>query len=604
MIRMTEISIRNFRSFRKEIEIPIKEIGGSRCLILLGMNESGKSNILKAASLLNKDAPVNYNVDCNNAAEEVGDHIQFFFKLEPDNIEPYLAKLIEINIPTEILEKITFDRIYRGVMVEADGRYDYNNFPLRGPVLKVLDKYVLVDESIVARTKESEIVVDGEIKNGLTAEKLQKIIESALGELLFSETPSIVFWRSSPEYRINSRIDLNEFKENPAISIPLRNCFRIAGFETDSQIRARITTVLGNAARTAALQEKLGDEVTTHINTIWDEHRVSVKFYIDGSHLSFLVEDKDHDIPKFEVEQRSDGFKHFISILLNLSAENKTRSLTNKIILLDEPETHLHPSGQRYLRDELMRIGKENVVIYATHSIFMVDTKHLGRHFSIKKKEGITHVEEIAEDNPYQEEVLFEALGTSALQLVEPNVILFEGKTDRDIFQLYCRKCADSIKPPRVSGISADGVEAVIKYTKFFNRKIVKGFVLLDSDTEGKREKAKILDEDGYTKKNTFEINDVLDMQKESTLEDLFRPALLIGAIKDNYGLELELDEAQPFIKQMKVKLQANQKPYREADKEKLRQFFFTRVSELPKKSLEDQPYLAFAKNLSAKIGV
>jgi predicted ATP-dependent endonuclease of OLD family len=41
----------------------------------------------------------------------------------------------------------------------------------------------------------------------------------------------------------------------------------------------------------------------------------------------------------------------------------------NKVILLDEPETHLHPSGQKYLRNELLKISENNLVIYATHSI-------------------------------------------------------------------------------------------------------------------------------------------------------------------------------------------------------------------------------------------
>jgi predicted ATP-dependent endonuclease of OLD family len=84
--------------------------------------------------------------------------------------------------------------------------------------------------------------------------------------------------------------------------------------------------------------------------------------------LTFLVEEKS-DTYKFEVDKRSDGFKQFVSIILNLSIENETGVLNNKVILLDEPETHLHPSGQKYLRNELLKISENNLVIYATHSI-------------------------------------------------------------------------------------------------------------------------------------------------------------------------------------------------------------------------------------------
>ena len=115
-----------------------------------------------------------------------------------------------------------------------------------------------------------------------------------------------------------------------------------------------------------------------------------------------FIEEKDRMSEKYDFNQRSDGFKHFFSILLNLSAENKTGQLKNNIILLDEPELHLHPSGQKYLRDELLKIAENNLVIYATHSIYMVDKLNIDRHLSIKKQEGITKLSTIGEGQSLQ----------------------------------------------------------------------------------------------------------------------------------------------------------------------------------------------------------
>jgi predicted ATP-dependent endonuclease of OLD family len=112
--------------------------------------------------------------------------------------------------------------------------------------------------------------------------------------------------------------------------------------------------------------------------------------------------------------------------LLNISAENSTNSLANKIIILDEPEVHLHPSGIKYLRDELFNISKNNIVFISTHSVYMIDKKNLSRHYKVSKEKSLTEIMQIPEDNPYMDEVIYEALGTSIYEIIEPNMLVFE----------------------------------------------------------------------------------------------------------------------------------------------------------------------------------
>jgi hypothetical protein len=232
----------------------------------------------------------------------------------------------------------------------------------------------------------------------------------------------------------------------------------------------------------------------------------------------------------------------------------------------------------------------------------MVDTKNIDRHFSVKKHEGRTIALKIEKDNPYREEVLYEALGTSVLELIEPNVLIFEGKTDRDIFELYTRKLKTDLKPPKVSLISADGCKNILKYTKFFNTKVVKGYVVVDSDEDGVQQKDTVLKEQGYDKNNTFEINDIYDTKKESTLEDLFDKKFLIRAIKERYDLDIDLDTKKPLIAQLKEKLKEIHKPYKDEDKEVIRQSYFDQISKLTKDELKGQDYFGFSKTLCEKV--
>lgn len=597
-MRISRITIKNFRSIREPISFDIKNIALRNCYILLGINETGKSNILHAISLLNKETNINYGTDCNKEAEEMGEDILIAYDLELENIDFYKDKIKESRlIDDDLVKIINFEKIERKVSINKDNkRNDFVNFNLKDN--KKFVDYVITGEKIEIKTDSN--VEKGATENEtnvLTKEKLNKYLNDIFFDLFDKDIPEVVFWKSDPKYLINQRIDLNQFKEDTSLSIPLKNCFQIADIE---DIKGIIEKIINNPAKRVQLEQKLSESVTKHINAVWPEHKVGVKFSIDNMQLSFLVEDNDNNLPKYEVAQRSDGFKHFVSILLNLSVE--TRRIKNKIILIDEPEIHLHPSGQKYLRDELLRIAKDNIVFFATHSIYMVDKKNLDRHFSIKKTNGKTVVIQIEKDNPYREEVLYEALGTSILEHIEPNVLIFEGKTDRDIFELYTRKFKKEISCPKISLISADSATNVIKYTKFFNTKLISGYVIFDSDEEGIKEKNKVLKEKNYTNKNTFEINDILNTNKQATLEDLFDKKYLESAIKEKYGLDLNLSKDEPYIEQVKAKLQENKKPYRDSEKEEIKRLFFKNISRLKMEDLKKQQYFNFYQELCNKI--
>jgi len=597
-MRIIRITIENFRSIKEPISFDLQKIGLKHCYILLGINETGKSNILHAISLLNKESVFNYGIDCNKEAEEVGEDILITYELEVENLDFYKNKIKERGLLDDgLVKSINFEKIERKVSIDKNNiRNDFVHIYLKDN--KKLAGYVVKGEKIEIKS-DSNVEKDeaGNETNVLTKDKLEEYLEDNFFDLFDNDVPEVVFWKSDLKYLINQGIDLNQFKENYSLSIPLKNCFQIAGIE---DIKEKIEKILNNPAKRVQLEQKLGESVTKHINDVWPEHKVSVKFSIDNMQLSFLVEDNENNLPKYEVVQRSDGFKHFISILLNLSVEAKR--IKNKIVLIDEPEVHLHPSGQKYLRDELLRIAKDNIVFFATHSIYMVDKKNLDRHFSIKKIEGKTTVVQIEKDDPYKEEVLYEALGTSVLEHIEPNVLIFEGKTDRDIFELYTRKFKKEVSCPKISLVSADSANSVIKYTKFFNTKLIKGYVIFDSDEEGVREKNKVLKEQNYTKQNTFEINEILITSKKATLEDLFDKKYLESAIKEKYDLDLNLENSKPYIEQVKTKLQENKKPYRDAEKEEIRRLFFRNISRLKIEDLKKQQYFKFFRQLCEKI--
>ena len=63
-MKIKNILIENYKSVAR-ISIDVKKIAGRACFILLGVNESGKSNILEAISLLDPQKKPNYLKECN-----------------------------------------------------------------------------------------------------------------------------------------------------------------------------------------------------------------------------------------------------------------------------------------------------------------------------------------------------------------------------------------------------------------------------------------------------------------------------------------------------------------------------------------------------------
>ena len=156
--------------------------------------------------------------------------------------------------------------------------------------------------------------------------------------------------------------------------------------------------------------DRIANKTTNHFRKVWREYRnIEFSLRLDADQIiPGIKELNTHDFAR-----RSDGFKRFVTFLLMISVKVKADLLRNTLLLIDEPDTSLHPTGARYLRDELIRISRTNHVVYSTHSIFMIDSGDIGRHLIVKKKGEVTSIESAKESNIAEEEVLYNALGHS-----------------------------------------------------------------------------------------------------------------------------------------------------------------------------------------------
>jgi len=579
-MKIKSINIQNFKSI-KDVTIPLQCYGNgenaSNTTFLVGINECGKSAILEAISLINKGfKDIEYDDYCNFDAQEGSDnYIDIYTKLEITDHD-FWKKLIEeeLEFPKELVDNLVIKSIEKHTYSTADGANEQFNIEInddlpfyqyivnktrktvggQAQTIETIEDLADFNGVDVKITKQNAKAFLTETQTLLTKEKLEQKISFLLKATFNKSMPKIQIWKPDSRYLINETIDLNDFKEDPSISVPLKNIFSICGKSTNDEIKSAIERALGSQAKCDKLKKEMSDAVTKYINKIWKEHKIKINISINSTNCEVHVEDKDKRYTYFSMAQRSDGFKQFISLILSLSAQNQNKSLKNNIILIDEPEVHLHPSGIRYMRDELLKIGKNNHVVVATHSNFMVDTDAPERHWVVQKEKAETKILQVNEDfNFADDKVLAMAFGLNLIkELLPKNIIVVEGLDDKNVlahaFRLFAKNFYHSIK-------DVGGASKVDNLAKLLSGESIKPFVVLDADKEGKDCKKRLLDmqKDFYSASNVFTLKDILpSLPDNSTIEDLLPIDFVKDFISSKMKVELQLDETKALIPQIR----------------------------------------------------
>jgi AAA15 family ATPase/GTPase len=600
---LKKVIIENFRSI-EHLEIDILDIAGCKLSTFFGINETGKSNILKAIALLDPTTTVQYEFDCNKKANKFSEpiNIKFIFEItKEDNFKNVMSSVdANINV-TDTFEPLKLEKVIS--FNDKSSREEYYRI---NPPEWIND--ITTDDYSSKSTAQKLFTFVVAAADVLNKQNIEKCINAEAKALIDSIVPEILFWEPSDKYLITNQINLEQFKQNPDISIPLKHIFNLAGYDNE-KIAYNVERIQTNGDVRADFEEELSQCITSYINKIWYEHLVNITVRLENNNFcEIYVEDKGVQRQRFNMLQRSDGFKQFISILLSLSVENTTNQLKNKIILLDEPERSLHPSSIRCLRDELLRISQNNVVLASSHSVFMVDKKNLERHYTVTKDNGETVLEQVNSENPIQDEVIYNSLGTSIFELLEPNMLIFEGRTDKDIFDTFTNKFKEELQPSDILTISATGTKPIPHYAKFFHSKLVNGFVVVDSDKDGRNAINAILQQDPEFEDSIFELKKLVELDKENaTLEDLLPEEQVLSCANELYGINFESANGASIlshIKSVKIKKEIHTDGKLEELKKKIIHQVLDDVGKEDKETLKSKYplYLEFIKNLHSKI--
>lgn len=582
-MKLKHIDIENFRSI-KDSSISFDEYP---CRILIGMNETGKSNILKAIKTLDSS----YNI-LNSAPEDKrfppGDEVDssklsfvdFCFDLEEKDISIIYSKLKSLlfcrNVEnTKIFQKakntFTLKELIeqmRGIVVRvnllAGQRYNFC-WPLDIGVkeLTIVSadnwKEIPFDISIIVNEENKKIerstykyIKTNEFPNqakpfteGIDINTFYNEVLLEINSFVNTNLPQVIFWENFQDHTFHADIDIQKFITDPNTYPHFKSmCLLTKNLFQNADSISQVFQEKQRANQLGMLYQQISDKATDYLHDIWDDfkdERLVIDSTKKNSVIGISVENSRKYSNPFPVSFRSDGFKKFLKLMLELSLKINASEIRNSIILIDEAELYLHPPAAEDFRDELLSLAEKNnnIVVFSTHSPFMIDGNAIKRHIIVKKENETTILKEGEEGKWFEEELLWQALGCGVIRTLPHKTLIFEGWDDKVLFKTGLSKLDEAekehISPGDKSKLAiahAAGASHIRHYLPAFQAANSKAIIVCDSDQAGRDEK-KFCEENRLWGHDTFFTFEDLGGKIDETAEDYLTMDRINNAIEE-----------------------------------------------------------------------
>ena len=420
-MRLRRFRVRAFRCIHDSGYITVGDLAA-----FVGRNESGKTTILQALTLLNKDEMVSDLDLCDELTDELKSEIKLTegeFDLNENERE-----LLEEKFPNLSIKKIIIFRTNKNPQIQYDfidsefstkkdtnfkswknltddlknfveiipnhvsKQLDTEFFESSMPIdketfsvkLNTLNKTILdaasQEPQVISEWKDLYDQIMGNFDSVFVSNKKRKELEKFILDTLH---PRFVYF--SDYKKILGNINLNEYLKDPTASdvggIEYLEEFDRA--ETVKNLLYLAELEIGELKNASSSPSKLikllstsNKKLTARLNPSWKGEPIHVELRLNpGNIMSVIISDvhKDGTITNTGLlNRRAEGFKWTFSFIVNFAAETQKAELKEAILLLDEPARNLHPTQQLGISDLLKNLTGSNQVLYATHSPFMI----------------------------------------------------------------------------------------------------------------------------------------------------------------------------------------------------------------------------------------
>lgn len=522
---LRRIDIISYRSINGEIQLNLDP----NMTVLVGANDHGKSNVLRALTFLN-DASVPSLDDAYSGYAPIKDVViptfDYVFDLTETEIASLKKNLLDFTYPrseswtdeTEVAVKKLIKEDPNIIQKIAQVKF----FVRRQPHNKTAPSYLYA-------------------LNGYN-QNIRTFVSYYLYKLAMRARPRVVFLDEAPSLPYSIPVADLVVSDSPV----LKGLLRLGGFLG----KAELLGSDDNAGRRAL--RRFNDKFNREFKKRYSQYK-KVEWTLDltSSGTELTLELADHAMDLSNPNNRSLGFRSWLAFLLALYGETGEESPSGCLIVIDEPDVHLHPRGQKDMLAYLEELSYTNLVVFATHSPFMVPRRFPQRVRQILRTDVGTKINE----NPYHDNwvSVVSDLGLAGPDMFRfaDNCLVVEGVADSLLITALINVAeSKKMEVPRLDGFAVrwhDGASFAPSMVRALDDGLAKVMVILDDDKEGQKAKLKVNNMKRRAK--AFTLNE-LGYPDGSSVEDLI-PA---SAVRDSLALLLERMSDSWDLTQQKVK--------------------------------------------------
>lgn len=534
-MRYTSFYIKNYKGIQ-ELTLDLDREPKSNIFTLVGLNESGKTTVLEAISVLKKE-------------EDVDDNIH---KLIPKSKKASFTETIEICATLKLDDDdktlLLGARNQLGLTeIEA-----FDTFKIRKVFKFENSKFIeeksgfFCDFQVRVKSGNQRTLRNAEVNSIEYKAVRSYVLDNLLPPIIYY--PNFLF--NFPD-RIYLKESSNEKEEQESYRQVLNDILDTVGegWNIDAQIVERLSDPTeANIEALDAVILALSEKITSVVFTAWDQifksggKEIILKTGIDADNkLPYLDFRLKEGTQQFQISERSLGFKWFFTFLLFTEFRKNRQNEKGEILfLLDEPASNLHSTAQKKLLSTFENLVTNCKLIYTTHSHHLINPKWLSGTYIVRNKainyedltasilptdiEAIIY-KQFVTTHPTQQtyfQPILDAIEYSPSNLEEvPNIVLTEGKNDyytfRYIAEVILKEEEYDIKFYPGNGADRNNqiIATYLAWGKDFN-------IFLDGDKAGEDAKTRYIKEFGIVVRDSISTLKDVDATFNVATEQLF----------------------------------------------------------------------------------
>jgi len=303
------------------------------------------------------------------------------------------------------------------------------------------------------------------------------------------------------------------------------------------------------------------------------------------------------------LQLKGDGIKSLMAISIIQHTAKQRATTKNIVLVIEEPESHLHPDAIHKLNEVLREISSNSQVIISTHSPLLVDRSNVSRNILVNKSHALA-AQNIASIRNILGVKIADNLQSANL------IILVEGVEDSRTLDIILKQKSSKIKKAIEQGIirfdTLNGGTNLSYKISLWKNLLCDVYAFLDNDATGLKAYSEAEKKGLITLKNITFAN--AKGFKESELEDLIDPNSYNETIYEDSGVNLMKsnkfrNNKSKWSERVKQSFKDKSKPWNSIIEAKLKNLVAENVQRLGMKALhkkQSAPVISLISALEA----